>query len=103
MEAKQIIANSVMIFQTKIADLTKRRRNFSKEATCILQKYYDSHLEHPYPTEEEKIALAEKCHISVQQVSNWFGNRRIRTKKSKRSQDLLSTGLSYKCDCEADR
>ncbi|VDM75413.1 unnamed protein product [Strongylus vulgaris] len=71
-ETKQIIANSVMIFQTRIADVTKRRRNFSKEATSILQEYYDSHLEHPYPTEEEKAALAEKCHISIQQGSNDF-------------------------------
>ncbi|KAE9415288.1 hypothetical protein Angca_002612, partial [Angiostrongylus cantonensis] len=50
----------------------KRRRNFSKEAVAILQEYYDSHLAHPYPTEREKIRLAEKCHISVQQVHNTF-------------------------------
>ncbi|EYC39626.1 hypothetical protein Y032_0648g1103, partial [Ancylostoma ceylanicum] len=90
LETKQIIANKVMGFQAKIADMTKRRRNFSKEATAILQEYYENHLAHPYPTEEEKGVLAEKCHISVQQVSNWFGNRRIRTKKSQFSQDLKS-------------
>ncbi|RCN47027.1 homeobox domain protein [Ancylostoma caninum] len=90
LETKQIIANKVMGFQAKIADVTKRRRNFSKEATAILQEYYENHLAHPYPTEEEKAVLAEKCHISVQQVSNWFGNRRIRTKKSQFSQDLKS-------------
>ncbi|KIH67892.1 homeobox domain protein [Ancylostoma duodenale] len=68
LETKQIVANKVMGFQAKIADVTKRRRNFSKEATAILQEYYENHLAHPYPTEEEKAVLAEKCHISVQQV-----------------------------------
>ncbi|KAK6033495.1 homeobox domain protein [Ostertagia ostertagi] len=91
-ETREIVANSVMIMQTRIADATRRRRNFSKEATAILQEYYDDHFDHPYPNEEEKLQLAAKCHISMQQVSNWFGNRRIRTKKSQRSQDVTEFG-----------
>ncbi|VDM55524.1 unnamed protein product [Angiostrongylus costaricensis] len=66
-ETKQTIANGVMLVQTRIIEATKRRRNFSKEAVAILQEYYDNHLAHPYPSEREKIRLAEKCHISVQQ------------------------------------
>ncbi|KAK6763920.1 hypothetical protein RB195_024308 [Necator americanus] len=95
MRTKQMIANSFMILQTRIADMRKRRRNFSKEATDILQEYYERHSTHPYPTEDEKAVLAEKCHITVQQVSNWFGNRRIRMKKSQRSQDFCKTGYEF--------
>ncbi len=60
----------------------KRRRNFSKEATEILNGYFYSHLANPYPSEEAKEALARKCGITISQVSNWFGNKRIRYKKS---------------------
>ncbi|GIX70635.1 homeobox protein extradenticle [Caerostris extrusa] len=40
------------------------------------------HLSNPYPSEEAKEELARKCGITVSQVSNWFGNKRIRYKKN---------------------
>ena len=36
----------------------------------------------PYPSEEAKEELARKCKITVSQVNNWFGNKRIRYKKN---------------------
>jgi hypothetical protein len=36
----------------------------------------------PYPTDEDKEELARKCGITVSEVSNWFGNKRIRYKKN---------------------
>ncbi|VEL27280.1 unnamed protein product [Protopolystoma xenopodis] len=60
----------------------RKRRNFSKEATEVLNEYFYSHLANPYPSEEAKEELAKKCGITVSQVSNWFGNKRIRYKKN---------------------
>ncbi|XP_067837283.1 pre-B-cell leukemia transcription factor 2-like, partial [Heptranchias perlo] len=60
----------------------RKRRNFSKQATEILNEYFYSHLSNPYPSEEAKEELAKKCGITVSQVSNWFGNKRIRYKKN---------------------
>ncbi|XP_010137266.1 PREDICTED: pre-B-cell leukemia transcription factor 3-like, partial [Buceros rhinoceros silvestris] len=60
----------------------RKRRNFSKQATEILNEYFYSHLSNPYPSEEAKEELAKKCSITVSQVSNWFGNKRIRYKKN---------------------
>ena len=78
----------------------RKRRNFSKTATEVLNEYFYSHLSNPYPSEEAKEELARKCSISVSQVSssqchtlvdgwldrsqvsNWFGNKRIRYKKN---------------------
>ncbi|PRD36605.1 UNVERIFIED_CONTAM: exd [Trichonephila clavipes] len=60
----------------------RKRRNFSKQATEILNEYFYSHLSNPYPSEEAKEELARKCGITVSQVSNWFGNKRIRYKKN---------------------
>ena len=63
-------------------DFRRKRRNFSKQATEILNEYFYSHLNNPYPSEEVKEQLARQCQITVSQVSNWFGNKRIRYKKN---------------------
>lgn len=86
-------------------DYRRKRRNFSKQASEILNEYFYSHLSNPYPSEEAKEELARKCSITVSQVrtinkkrskrvnhfkkifetikvSNWFGNKRIRYKKN---------------------
>ncbi|KAI6214910.1 Homeobox domain-containing protein [Aphelenchoides besseyi] len=60
----------------------RKRRNFSKQATEVLNEYFYSHLNNPYPSEEVKEDLARQCQITVSQVSNWFGNKRIRYKKN---------------------
>lgn len=48
----------------------------------MLNEYFYSHLSNPYPSEDAKEELARKCSITVSQVSNWFGNKRIRYKKN---------------------
>ncbi len=51
----------------------RKRRNFSKQATEILNEYFYSHLSNPYPSEEAKEELAKKCSITVSQVSPDLG------------------------------
>jgi len=46
----------------------RKRRNFSKQASEILNEYFYSHLSNPYPSEEAKEELARKCSITVSQV-----------------------------------
>eukprot|EP00047_Mylnosiga_fluctuans_P009907 m.264756 g.264756 ORF g.264756 m.264756 type:complete len:488 (-) comp28544_c0_seq1:83-1546(-) len=60
----------------------RERRNFSKQAREILSEYFYSHLDNPYPSEAQKAELATRCGITVSQVTNWFGNKRIRYKKN---------------------
>ncbi len=48
--------------------IRRKRRNFSKTATEVLNEYFYSHLSNPYPSEEAKEELARKCGISVSQV-----------------------------------
>lgn len=47
----------------------RKRRNFNKQATEILNEYFYSHLSNPYPSEEAKEELAKKCAITVSQVN----------------------------------
>ncbi|MBN3322634.1 EXD protein, partial [Atractosteus spatula] len=62
----------------------RKRRNFSKQATEVLNEYFYSHLSNPYPSEEAKEELAKQCGITVSQTlspvvpvleSPWIGKR----------------------------
>jgi len=81
-QLKQSTCEAVMILRSRFLDARRKRRNFSKQATEVLNEYFYSHLSNPYPSEEAKEELARKCAITVSQVSNWFGNKRIRYKKN---------------------
>ncbi|PAV72376.1 hypothetical protein WR25_03973 isoform C [Diploscapter pachys] len=80
-EIKQYVANCLLVHRRNIEQARKKRKNFDKDTTSILQAYFDKHLDHPYPSEEHKQMLAQQCGITVQQVNNWFGNQRIRRRK----------------------
>jgi len=82
MQLKQSTCEAVMILRSRFLDARRKRRNFSEQATEVLNEYFYSHLSNPYPSEEAKEELARKCGITVSQVSNWFGNKRIRYKKN---------------------
>ena len=82
MQLKQSTCENVMLLRSRFLDARRKRRNFSKQASEILNEYFYSHLSNPYPSEEAKEELARKCGITVSQVSNWFGNKRIRYKKN---------------------
>jgi hypothetical protein len=71
-----------MHLRARFLDARRKRRNFAKKATDVLNEYFLGHLENPYPSEEAKEELARNCNITLSQVSNWFGNKRIRYKKN---------------------
>uniref|UniRef100_A0A914Q746 Homeobox domain-containing protein n=1 Tax=Panagrolaimus davidi TaxID=227884 RepID=A0A914Q746_9BILA len=81
-QLKQFTCENIMVLRTRFFDARRKRRNFSKAATEILNEYFNSHIADPYPSEEDKEELARQCQITVSQVSNWFGNKRIRYKKT---------------------
>ena len=48
------------------------------EPTNVLEKWIEDHEDNPYPTDQEKIALANEANMTVMQVNNWFVNVRRR-------------------------
>ncbi|KAJ1975522.1 Homeobox protein [Dimargaris xerosporica] len=56
----------------------KRRGNLPKAVTAILKAWLLEHVKHPYPTEEEKLALANQTDLTLAQINNWFINARRR-------------------------
>jgi len=61
-------APAVLTRAIPLYDFRRKRRNFSKQASEILNEYFYSHLSNPYPSEEAKEELARKCGITVSQV-----------------------------------
>lgn len=56
----------------KLFIFRRKRKNFSKKATLILNEYFDSHMDQPYPDDETKAKLAKRCGISPVQVIIFF-------------------------------
>lgn len=53
---------------------------FPKAAVKVLKEWMLQHIDHPYPTEEEKESLKQKTGLSIGQISNWMANTRRRQK-----------------------
>lgn len=89
MQLKQSTCEAVMILRSRFLDARRKRRNFSKQASEILNEYFYSHLSNPYPSEEAKEELARKCGITVSQVpyssllTSWVVVHHRRPKKRK--------------------
>jgi hypothetical protein len=60
---------------------SRKRKNLSKQATEVLNRWFFLHLHDPYPTDEEKQRLSEETGLSLSQCNNWFGNKRMRYKR----------------------
>ena len=77
-----------------------KSRLLNPNAISIMMSWYDRHVEHPYPTDEEKHDMAMQGGIGVTQVKAWFANKRNRTlnTKPKRQQFRLQQQLVSICD-----
>ncbi|KAG2781568.1 hypothetical protein JG687_00000845 [Phytophthora cactorum] len=58
--------------------MPKKRTRLSTLSKTLMNDWFEHHLHHPYPTEEEKKALAVEGGIALEQVNNWFINTRGR-------------------------
>eukprot|EP00164_Ancoracysta_twista_P000677 GFYU01000897.1.p1 GENE.GFYU01000897.1~~GFYU01000897.1.p1 ORF type:complete len:661 (+),score=204.60 GFYU01000897.1:42-1985(+) len=47
-------------------------------ATTKLRSWFYAHIDHPYPTSNEKMALARQTGMTLLQIQNWFSNERMR-------------------------
>ncbi|KAF7634167.1 Homeobox domain-containing protein [Meloidogyne graminicola] len=81
-EVRDAVCSYLLLLRALNVGKRKKRQNFSDRVTCILNNYFVNHLNKPYPDETTKIALAKECGITLAQVSNWFGNKRIRYRKA---------------------
>ena len=55
----------------------KRRGNLPRDVTDLLKQWFEEHLAHPYPTEEEKQMLCRRTGLAMTQVSTTAPTWRI--------------------------
>ena len=58
------------------------RFSYPKAVRKVLREWLHKNLTNPYPSEEEKLELADKTGLTVLQLNNWFINSRRRKFKS---------------------
>lgn len=63
------------------AKIFKKRKGYPKHITAILNQWYEEHEAYPYPSQQEKEHLSAVTGLSIHQLSTWFSNTRIRTKR----------------------
>lgn len=53
-----------------------------------MRRWFETHKTYPYPDENEKAQLAQESGISVERISNWMINARVR-RLSEAEKDVL--------------
>ncbi|WCJ36095.1 Homeobox protein knotted-1-like 1 [Euphorbia peplus] len=56
----------------------KKKGKLPKDARQLLLNWWNIHYKWPYPTEGDKVALAEATGLDQKQINNWFINQRKR-------------------------
>ncbi|KAK8946796.1 Homeobox protein knotted-1-like 6 [Platanthera zijinensis] len=56
----------------------KKKGKLPREARQVLLDWWAAHYKWPYPTEADKISLAETTGLDQKQINNWFINQRKR-------------------------
>ena len=54
----------------------KMRSSFTSEQKRVMSNWINTHSTNPYPTDEEKISIANETGLNVKQVAIWFTNTR---------------------------
>jgi len=58
---------------------TKKQKHFlSQNSVQLLKEWFYEHLDHPYPSADQKESLSKSTGLTYLQVSNWFTNTRKR-------------------------
>ena len=104
------ISKSLQLLKTTLPNglppggLTKKTTNKSRllntGAVAIMTRWFQGHIDNPYPTDAEKQQMADEGEITVTQVKAWFANKRNRTlnTKPKRQQMALKSQLASLCE-----
>lgn len=91
-QLRQNVCNAIVSLE-KQYNHAKKRRALPKKAAEGLSNWFFEHLNDPYPSEEEKSLLAAQGGLTITQVNNWFGNKRIRYKRKCLEEEAKRAGL----------
>ncbi|KAJ3672824.1 hypothetical protein LUZ60_006198 [Juncus effusus] len=76
----------------------KKKNKLPKEARARLLSWWDLHNKWPYPSETEKIELAQSTGLDQKQINNWFINQRKRHWKPSTEMQLNMANIGQSQD-----
>lgn len=68
--------------KAKQSRISVPRPALSDQSRAVLLRWFIGHYEHPYPSEEEKKKMVSETGVTLKQVDNFFGNKRMRLKRT---------------------
>jgi len=92
-QLRQNVCNAIVALEKQYNHSKKKRRALPKKAAESLSNWFFEHLNDPYPSEEEKSILAAAGGLTITQVNNWFGNKRIRYKRKCLEEEAKRSGV----------
>jgi len=101
-QVRQNVCHAIVQLQRRYNQERLVKRTLSKEATLALNEWFFEHLHDPYPTEEEKLLLASRFGLTIVQINNWFGNKRIRYKRRCLQEESKRTSSTMDSDEDDD-
>ncbi|XP_071086475.1 pre-B-cell leukemia transcription factor 4-like [Haliotis cracherodii] len=96
---KQTIPPSDVSSQKDCSQGKMRSRQLSPRAVQIMTQWYEQHLHNPYPSDDEKVKMAEEGGISLSQVKAWFANKRNRSANTKPKRQKMQVEQSLMSIC----
>ncbi|KAL6843625.1 hypothetical protein ACP4OV_026687 [Aristida adscensionis] len=76
---------------------TRKKGKLPKEARQKLLSWWELHYRWPYPSEVEKMALAESTGLEQKQINNWFINQRKRHWKPAEEMPFAAMAMDGAC------
>ena len=82
-----------------------------RQASRVLITWVKRNLDHPYPSDHEKLRLINETGLTSKQIRYWFGNARKRwikqwrqehTDRIAKSRSLLEKGIEISYSCSSD-
>ena len=61
-----------------------KSRYFTDQQRAILQEWFNTHIDHPYITDEQLDMLCRKTGLSEEQIKKWLCNKRTRSDKTRK-------------------
>ena len=76
-----------------------KNKSLPDSAVEVMTAWFTSHLDHPYPTQDEKNTMMQAAGITLKQLNHWFNNRRSRSSHTapKRQKRKLEQQLASLC------
>ncbi|KAK4569380.1 hypothetical protein LTR86_003143 [Recurvomyces mirabilis] len=85
------------VFEDDAPGSSKRNgMRFPRNAVKILREWLDTHVDHPYPSEAEKIELERKTELKPAQIANWLANARRRRKVADKARPRVCASPSLR-------